>query len=78
MAKKVHKFDNLEIAVRVAELMIFQVENGGHVKGFTDEEALNWSFRQCPICKVFHDNTNSAYCSYECTLKYLEMRDVQW
>jgi len=76
MARKVHKFASLELAVRVAELMIFTVERGSHVKGFTDEEALNWSFRQCPVCHMIHDNTNSEFCSYECTLKHLEQRHV--
>jgi len=73
MGKKVNRFKSLEVAVTVAELMIFTIERGGHIKGFTDDEALNWSFRECPICGMYHDNRNSKFCSYECTLQGFEV-----
>lgn len=63
---KVHKFDSLPHAITVMELAQLNIAAGNTISGMTNEEVENWSVQQCPHCHVWHDNTESKYCSDWC------------
>ena len=60
------KFDSLPHAITVMEMAQLHVGDGHTIEGMTKQEVEEWSVQQCPHCHVWHDNTESKFCSDEC------------